>query len=823
MFWAAGVGACLSALSFGAEGIDARLLTSERRELQREGKVIVELLQNLHYSTRQFHEISAKDIVEQFARRNDPERLIFSAEDMAFLQRRFGRSLKTVYLLKGDVQPAFEMFDLYRERARGRLAWIKAWLEDEIDLTADEFYRAREPESAPLSGAELDRAWELRLKRAVVDEVAGGLSLAEAVAEVRRGYERWVEALEEMSAVEAREAFWEALIGMFDPHSGYFAPERAEEFQITMKGAVAGAGLDVWMDEGVCRVSSILAGGAAERDGSIEPGDEIVALAEEGGEWTETRKKRVSAVVARLRGKPGTAVRVAYRKNGDEERREVTLVRSEVVLPEQRARGAVFEVPGADGVTRKIGWIELPEFYASGVDSADSSATRDVRELLEQMKARGVAGVVLDLRRNPGGAMTEATALVGLFVGGGPVFLTKGMEGKREVHRGAEAEPVYGGPLVVAVSQQSASASEIVAGALQYHRRAVIVGSKTTFGKGTAQSYIDLNANPVRGNGSIKWGMLRVTGQRFYFPDGRSPQARGAEADVVFPFAVEDEEKVEAKLPLALPADEVAGVEDGRVEGTFAAVDAALIERMNAKVAERAATLEEWELRRRYAEMVERWREQKEISVQLERRRKERAEYEAERVAVWRRARELEMSEGYRAEALTIDAVRQVEAAHRTLARERLREGADARAGWLAGNRFFVEGDDGVVREVRLDRMGFRAYVGEAAVLAAEYAAATGRGMTESAMADVLRGLERVEGFSEAAVIESFRRGSEDADTAEVRRGAEAVLRKLTEIDRGLLPGRTMLDVGLRESLRLTAEWAAEADGAGAPTSATGF
>ena len=785
--------------------------------------MIVELLQNLHYSTRQFHEIGAKDIVEQFVKRNDPERLIFSAEDMVFLHRRFDRSLKTVYLLKGDTQPAFEMFDLYRERARGRLAWIGKWLEGEIDLTADEFYRTREPESAPLSGAELDRAWELRLKRAVVDEISGGLSLPEAVAEVRRGYERWMEALEEMTALQAREAFWEALIGMFDPHSGYFGPERAEEFQIAMKGAVAGAGLDVWMDDGVCRVSSILAGGAAEREGSIEPGDEIVAVAEEGGEWTATRKKQVSAIVARLRGKPGTAVRIAYRKNGDEERREVTLVRSEVVLPEQRARGAVFEVPGVGGVTRRMGWIELPEFYASGVESVDASATRDVRELLEQMEARGVAGVVLDLRRNPGGAMTEATALVGLFVGGGPVFLTKGMDGKRDVHRGMGAEPVYEGPLVVAVSQQSASASEIVAGALQYHRRAVIVGAKTTFGKGTAQSYIDLNANPVRGNGILKWGMLRVTGQRFYFPDGRSPQARGAEADVVLPFTVEDEEKVEAKLPLALPGDEIAGVDGERAEGDFAVVTAELIERMKAKVAERAETWEEWELRRRYAEMVQRWMRQKEISVQLERRQKERADYETEMVAVWRRARELEMGEGYRAEALTIDAVRQVEAEHRALARQRLRDGADARAGWLAGNRFFVEGDGGVVREMRLERMGFRAYVGEAAVLAAEYASATGREISESAMADVLRALERLEGFSDAAVIESFRRGNENADTAELRLGAEAVLRKLTELDPGLLLGRAMLDVGLRESLRLTAEWAAEREGAEVQMSAAGF
>ncbi len=823
MLWAAAAAVCLPEASLGAEAIDARLLTSERREWQREGRVIVELLQNLHYSTRQFHEIGGKDIVEQFAKRNDPERLIFSAEDMAFLHRRFDRSLKTVYLLKGDAQPGFEMFDLYRERARARLAWIKSWLEGEIALEADEFYREREPESAPLSGAELEKAWELRLKRAVVDEMADGLSLAEATVEVRRGYERWVEGLEEMSAMEARELFWEALIGMFDPHSGYFGPERAEEFKISMKGAVAGAGLDVWMDEGVCRVWSMLEGGAAERDGRISPGDEIVALAEEEGEWTETRKKPVSTIVTRLRGEPGTTVRVAYRKLGDDERREVTLMRSEVVLPDQRARGAVFEVPGAGGGTRKIGWVELPEFYASGAESADASATRDVRELIEQMNVRGIEGLVLDLRRNPGGAMTEATALVGLFVGGGPVFLTKGMDGKREVHRSAEAEPVFAGPLVVAVSQQSASASEIVAGALQYHRRAVIVGAQATFGKGTAQSYIDLNANPLRAGGKLSWGMLRVTGQRFYFPDGRSPQVRGAEADIVFPHPVDDAEKVEAKLPLALPGDEIAGVEDGRVEPKSGWVKAELIERLRAKLAGRVATLEEWELRRRFAEMRRQVTEQKEISVQLERRTKERAEYEAEMIAVWRRARELEWREGYRGEILTIDAVRRVEAEHRALARRRVPEGAEATAGWLAGNRFFIEDDGGVVRAMRLERIGFRAYVGETNVLAVAYAAATGREMAESAMAEVLRALERVEGFSDAAVIESFRRGSEDADTRDLRRGAEAVLRKLTELDPGLLLGRSMLDVGLRESLRLTAEWAAEAGDGGRQKSAAGF
>lgn len=800
-------------LGKGAAGqtIDSTLTTGERRELLREGRVIIEMLQNLHYSNRQFHEIESKEIVDGFLERLDPERLILSADDAVYLHRRFDRSLKNVYLSKGDVQPAFEIFDRFRLRALERTKWVSSRLDSDFDLTAEESHVETEKEQPAVDQKALDRRWELRLKDAVIRELLRGRDLEDAVAEVRRTFDRWSKQLTGLNALGVREQFLEALISLFDPHSGYFGPDNAEEFQIKMRGAVAGVGLDVWMNEGKCLVAGVSNGGPAEREGSLRPGDEIVALADDGNTWVDLEGKRLQEIVALLRGDDGTTVRVAYHSPGDAERRETSLVRSEVVLTEQRARGGLCEVPDETGMVRNIGWIELPDFYASGVDSVDSSAARDVRELIEQMKTREVEGLVVDLRRNPGGAMTEAIALTGLFVPSGPVMITRGMDGKTTVLNVEAGEPIFSGPLVVTTSRQSASASEIFVGALRYHRRALIAGAETTFGKGTAQSYIDLNQNPLRAGGTLPWGMLRVTGQRFYWPDGQSPQARGAKSDIVFDYSAKLDAQYEQDLPHALKADTLTLPDLEPAKGEFTRLTITDLTELRARVAARVKSLPEWDVKRRSYEAAARLAGRTDFSVQLARRQREQTEVEDEMNLIWRDLWALS-SEAYVEESIEIAAVRKVADGHERLSRSRMGDGAYRNSGWLRGNRFLIEDASGRVREARIEQVDFRRYLRDASSLADVFTEAATLAISSDAMETVLRELDLIERMSDYALLSCFARGIEaassvGADDSRVKQGAEAVLRRLTQIDPTLLRTRPIIDVGLRESMRVAADW----------------
>lgn len=794
-----------------AQALDATLTTNEKRELQREGRLIVDLLQNLHYADRQFHQIEGKEIVDGFIERLDADKLVFTKADVEFLHRRFDRSLKTVYLLKGDLQPALEIFDSYRTRVRQRVEWINRWLDGTIDLETDEIFSATTALPPPADEAEADRRWTLWLKQAVIRERLAGRDDQEAVEQVRRAYARWAKQLAAVSAIEAREQFLESTIGLFDPHSGYFAPERADEFQIMMKGAVAGVGLDIRMDEGICVVAGLLAGGPAEEQGELRPGDEILALAGGAGEWIETKGKKLHQVIGILRGKPGESLRLAYRSPGAEGRREIALVRKDVVLVTQRARGAISHVSGNEGAAkRKIGWIELPDFYAAGEGSVDSSATRDVRELLEQMKTRGIDGLVIDLRRNPGGAMTEAVALTGLFVPSGTVLVTRGTDGKISEHNVEPAEPVYGGPLVVLTSRASASASEIFAGALRFHRRAVVAGSARTFGKGTSQAFIDLNKSPAHGGIKMSWGTLRVTGQRFYFPDGRSPQREGAMADIAFDEGDEPDAKYEEDLPHALPKDSIARAEAKPAAGDFAAVNDDLLAFLTARFAKRSAELPEFAAKRSVLELARRLATQKEFSLKLEHRFEEQAKTDAETKALRRESIRLAATIGYPTDELEIAPVRKALGEHVAFARARIREGVDPRQGWLRGNVFFIEDTGGRLQEARIERFDFRRKAVEAAKLARVFSEASGLTIATEACAAALCRAGMIEHLTDESLTNCFKEtvSGVSVEDARARTGVEAILRTLTDDDPSLRAERPLIDVGLREALRMAADWA---------------
>lgn len=791
--------------------VAAALTTAERRDEEREARLVVEMLQNLQYADRQLVDIDAREIIDQFVRRFDPDAVVLRRDEIEFLHRRYDRQLKSVYLRKGDLQPAYEIFDDFVERARRRLEWIKTRLSAGLDLTVAEtmpVVRDEAAEPAP-DAATADRRWELRLKAIVIASMLEGRGQEAAQRKTAEAFARWGRQLEAMDAPAVREVFLDVFAGLFDPHSGYSSAENAEEFATAMRGLVGGAGLAVRLDEGRCLVDRVLPGGPAEEEGSLTAGDELIAAAAGDGDWVELAGKRLPAVLARLRGPVDSTLRLAWRRgDASAPRAELTLKRRNVVLIEDRARGAVVQVVQRDGSRHPVGWIDLPAFYASGEGEVVSSASRDVRELLEQMAARGIEGVVVDLRRNPGGAMTEAIRFAGLFAPGRTVLVTRGIEGKPEEMKSDAGPPAYAGPLVLLVSRASASASEIVAGTLRGDGRALIVGAPATFGKGTSQNYLDLNRSPARVAGAGQaWGTLRLTAQRFYFPDGSSPQLVGAAADIVLPMPDQAGLKAERDLPHALAAESIGRPALVPLAPNVARIEPTLLDALRARAQERAATLREFALDRRREEVRRAAQAKTETSVELAARRAEFAADMAVRDAWLADCRAVAAEAAWAWSPVETKAVGEAIARHERCARRWQADGA----GWLHGGVYFAEDENGRLRQAELAAIEFRMFEPQAPTLAAAFAKAAGREFGTEAIGAALRRMQMLDVRTDRAVEEAFAAGlpTGSLEPERVRRGVAAVLGEMVRIEPSLLQPERALDVAARESLRLAADWAA--------------
>ncbi|MET0094877.1 MAG: carboxy terminal-processing peptidase, partial [Sedimenticola sp.] len=343
-----------------------------------------------------------------------------------------------------------------------------------------------------------------------------------------------------------------------EPHTAYMSPRVSENFDINMRLSLEGIGAVLRSEDEYTIVVRTVAGGPAELSGKVHSGDRITGVAQgESGEMEDVLGWRLQDVVDKIRGPKGSLVRLRIlpESEGEEgQAMEISLVRNKVKLEDMAAKSKIIE--GLDGMGPvRIGVIDLPAFYRdfSGSNNGDQdfrSTTRDVRELLKELTAQGVDGVILDLRENGGGSLIEATELTGLFIPSGPVVQVKGADGDLEVERDPDPELVYGGPLAVLVDRNSASASEIFAGAIQDYRRGIVIG-EPTFGKGTVQTLVDLGRFVRRGG--EKLGRLRLTMAQFFRVNGGSTQFKGVVPDIVFPSAVTAEEHGERGLENALP------------------------------------------------------------------------------------------------------------------------------------------------------------------------------------------------------------------------------------------------------------------------------
>src|SRR5882757_803379 len=518
------------------------------------------LLEEGHYTRQKLNEDVSKKFLQTYLEMLDFSHLFFTQKDIDELNAKYASSMASDVLL-GNLKPAFDIYALYTKRMDDRVAKIKELLKQPIDFKGNATVElSRQKSSWPKDEAEADQLWRGRISNELLQEHLSEHPIEPAPQLVARRYDRLARNVHEEDKDEQMKLFLDALAQAYDPHSEYLSKADMKNFSINMGLSLVGIGAMLRSEDGYAKIESLVAGGPAQVEGRLKVGDRISAVAQGPADYVDVREMRLDKVVEMIRGKKGTHVRllvIPSDATDPSHRKNVELVRDEIKLKDQEARADIIIRKDENGDPIKLGWLTLPSFYAD-MDKHQKSTTRDVLALLKRLKKENIAGLVIDLRRNGGGSLEEALSLTGLFLKSGPIVQTKDYNGSIRI----SPDPVsmaYSGPLVVLTSRQSASASEIFAAALQDYGRAVVVGDKNTFGKGTVQTILPIGRfASLLGSHSEEDGALKLTIQKFYRVAGGSTQLHGVASDIVLPSLSDLPEFGEGALKNALAYDEVA-------------------------------------------------------------------------------------------------------------------------------------------------------------------------------------------------------------------------------------------------------------------------
>ena len=518
------------------------------------------LLEEGHYTRQKLNEEISNKFFQTYLELLDFSHLFFTQKDVDDLNAKYGSSMAGDVLF-GTLKPAYDVYALYTKRVDERVAKIKELLKQPIDFKSSatvELSRQKAP--WPKDEAEADQLWRGRIANELLQEHLSEHPIEPAPQLVARRYDRLARNVHEQDKDEQMKLYLDALAQAYDPHSEYLSKADMKNFSINMGLSLVGIGAMLRSEDGYAKIESLVPGGPAQVDGRLKVGDRISAVAQGPAEFVDVREMRLDKVVEMIRGKKGTRVRllvIPSDATDPSRRKNVELVRDEIKLKDQEARADIIIKKDENGEPVKLGWLTLPSFYAD-MDKHQKSTTRDVLALLKRLKKENITGLVVDLRRNGGGSLEEALLLTGLFLKSGPIVQTKDYNGYIRISSDPDNGIAYTGPLVVLISRQSASASEIFAAALQDYGRAVIVGDKDTFGKGTVQTILPIGRfASLLGSHSDEDGALKLTIQKFYRVAGGSTQLHGVASDIILPSLSDLPEFGEGALKNALPYDEV--------------------------------------------------------------------------------------------------------------------------------------------------------------------------------------------------------------------------------------------------------------------------
>jgi carboxyl-terminal processing protease len=639
---------CLAVLS--ATGLSASELKFTTPDtLATEAQTLVTLLEQAHYNRDAVHSADYAQVIPDYMSDLDGQRLFFLDSDRADFVNRYGRNVYYNVDYLGKIDAAYDIFYVYDDRVTARIAWIFTALKDKIDFTTPDNFRIDRSKSPwPTDQADSDDLWKKRLKFEVLEELLNNKTLDQAKETVRKRYERMLKNVGETEGSELAERFLASVAGLYDPHSTYFSADTYEDFGIQMKLQLVGIGAMLGMEDDTCSVKEIVPGGPADLGRQLKPNDKIIAVAQDDAEPVEVIGMKLRKIVDQIRGSKGTKVRLIVQPGDATDssvRKVIVITRDVVKLDSARARAAVFQVPGVDGKPVALGVVTLPAFYGPAdegdTDADRTSATEDVSKLIAQLKQSNIQGMVLDLRHNGGGYLSEAIEVAGLFIHQGPVVQVKGYDGEIQVDSDKAESLTYDGPMAVLVDRFSASASEIVAGALKDYGRAVVIGDSSTHGKGTVQATFEMKKiSRELARSPAKTGAAKITIQKFYLPDGSSTQLKGVVSDIVLPSVDEYLPIGESDLPHALVWDKIA---TSSFKG--GPIDAKILDVLRKDSEARQTGLQEFGYVRKYVEWFKDRQAEKMISLNLEDRRKQKAADDAFRKEIKSERSELAKSD----------------------------------------------------------------------------------------------------------------------------------------------------------------------------------
>lgn len=543
------------------EIIDSLRVIEPKNHFALENQLITTMLSRYHFKDFNLDDSLSSLMFDKYLRSLDFSKLYFYESDISTFEKE--RYQFDDYLLAGNVQPFFDIFNVYEERMLDRMKYVDTILVRGFNFSINDSAEInRENALWPSSRDEMNRLWDERIKNDALNLRLAGRDDEAIKTNLKRRYDNFTRALYQYNSEDVFQIAMDAYTSSVDPHTNYLSPATSDNFKIDMSLSLEGIGARLMSEDGYTKVVEVIPGGPAFKSKKINVDDRIIAVAQgDTGQFVDVIGWRITEVVKLIRGPKQTKVRLQILKAKDgaaAKPEEISLVREKVKLEDQAAKKKLIEVEN-NGLTYRIGVITIPNFYTdfegnrSGDNTAKSTVV-DVKKLLEELNQEKVDGVVIDLRNNGGGALSEAIDVTGLFIEKGPVVQVKNADGFVEIGKDLDPSIVYKGPLAVLVNRFSASASEIFAAAIQDYGRGIVVGEQT-YGKGTVQNLIDLNR--ISRNSSNKFGQLKLTIAKYYRINGGSTQNLGVIPDIVYPTYIDPQEFGESSQTSALPWDQI--------------------------------------------------------------------------------------------------------------------------------------------------------------------------------------------------------------------------------------------------------------------------
>ncbi|RYD38901.1 MAG: tail-specific protease [Verrucomicrobiaceae bacterium] len=554
---------------------------AQQADFNEVGKQMAIMLQNSHFARIQYDAKLSQSFLDDYIGDLDSGRLYFTKVDIDTFQAKYGDRLHELLLQGKSVEAATEIYRVFEKRVEARVALTEKLLNEEsFDFTgADSVMRSRKDAPWPKDEREAVEVWKLQIKEAVLGETLRRELMTKLAEEkgkpdpsktdrdpkekISLRYKRFLNSVKDVDDEDISSLFFSSVSRAYDPHTDYMSARDISKFKDDMKNELVGIGALLSAEEdGATKIMGIVVGGPADSEGTLKLNDRVVAVnslnSPRTEDFTDIMFMKIDKVVDLIRGQEGTSVALKIEPAGAPpgETKVVVIKRDKVALKADQASGDIIDMKKSDGSAQRIGIITLPAFYAD-FDDGNVRCSLDVERILQRMIDEKIEGLVLDLRNNGGGSLEEVRRMTGFFINRGPVVQVKNTLGQVQVKEADNGRPMYDGPMVVMTDKSSASASEILAGALQDYNRAVIVGDSSTFGKGTVQQMMDIGRMLPLFAARNRAGSLKMTIQKFYRPSGSSTQMDGVVPQVVLPSLTDALEIGERYLDNPLAHDRI--------------------------------------------------------------------------------------------------------------------------------------------------------------------------------------------------------------------------------------------------------------------------